>query len=351
MKDYYVGIYGTRNICTTVMQAGGAYKCYVSDMSTGYSGNLGYRMPDFWAFDQFATTTVAGVEIDKVAYSGEDPAVKLLQEPDVTGSEYTDMALNAAVHSKICDFQEDFPALLMPLENINNAGDETTYTNLIDSLPNMAYTKSWKRTLVDMPNLKIEYALAVGASTDHEGDVMTISVSNSTISVTDYQKLSDAITLAQAGSQSFAVTPGQITSLFSSIANSVKFGSITISLSANPLQGTVTFSLTCSIPDLYVTDDLSVDFSQTVYVTVKAGKISTSGYSSELSTEDLLEKLNLGTGLATIYEAFCDTAYNAVKFVEENAEGILTVTAIVAAIVLFGIYGGSFGAGLILVGP
>lgn len=343
LKDYYVGIYGTRNICATVLRAGGAYKCYVSDMSTGYSGNLGYRMPDFWAFDQFATTTIAGVEIDKVAYSGEDPAVKFLWEPDVSGSEYMDMALNAAVHSKICDFQEDFPALLMPLENKNGSKRETIYTNLIGSLPNVSYGKSWKKTLVDTPNIKIEYALGVGVSTDHEGDVMTISVSNNTISFTDYQKISDAITLAQAGSQSFSVTPGQVTTLFTGLANSVKFGSITISYSADPLQNAITVSITCSIPDLYVTDDMTANFSQTIYVTVKGGRASNSGQASEVSGEKLSENLNLGTALATIYESLCNKVYDGVKLLAENADGIAAVVVMASAIAVV-IYAGVFGA-------
>lgn len=313
MKDYYVGIYGTRNICTTVMQAGGAYKCYVSDMSTGYSGNLGYRMPDFWAFDQFATTTVAGVEIDKVAYSGEDPAVKLLQEPDVTGSEYTDMALNAAVHSKICDFQEDMPILLMQLKDENSSDDEPVFTDLIGSLPNMAYTKSWKRTLINIYNLKVEYALAVGASVEHEGEVMTVSVSNGTISVTDSQKINDAITAAQAGSQSFPVTPGQVTGLMSGLATSIKSGSVTLSVAFNVVLNEITFSLTCNIPELHVTDDMTVNFSQTLSITFKDGKTETPADVFEIDVEqirqdvdDAVSELKAGTGrvIATIYTAF-----------------------------------------------
>lgn len=51
-------------------------------MSTGFSGNLGFGMPDNWAFDQFATITIGSgdgqIEIDKDGYSGRDPAVSKL---------------------------------------------------------------------------------------------------------------------------------------------------------------------------------------------------------------------------------------------------------------------------------
>lgn len=82
LKDYKVGIYGTRNVCTKVMKAGYAETCYVSDMSTGYSGNMGFKMPENWNFDQFdeislpATGGNGYFGIDKVTYSGRYPVVE-----------------------------------------------------------------------------------------------------------------------------------------------------------------------------------------------------------------------------------------------------------------------------------
>lgn len=49
---YRIGIYGSRNICTRVSNAGLAVSSFVADMSTGYSGNMGYPMTANWAFDQ-----------------------------------------------------------------------------------------------------------------------------------------------------------------------------------------------------------------------------------------------------------------------------------------------------------
>lgn len=49
---YRIGIYGSRNICSRVSEEDLACSSFVADMSTGYSGNMGFRMPANWAFDQ-----------------------------------------------------------------------------------------------------------------------------------------------------------------------------------------------------------------------------------------------------------------------------------------------------------
>lgn len=72
--QYRVGIYGTRNVCSRVSKAGYAISSFVSDMSTGFSGNLGFSIPNNWALDQFATVTISSngksIEIDKNGFSG-----------------------------------------------------------------------------------------------------------------------------------------------------------------------------------------------------------------------------------------------------------------------------------------
>lgn len=74
---YLVGIYGTRNVCNQVISAKLAQTTFVADMSTGFSGNLGFPMPKEWAFDQFIEYTLGSgagaVGIDNVAVSGRDP--------------------------------------------------------------------------------------------------------------------------------------------------------------------------------------------------------------------------------------------------------------------------------------
>jgi peptidoglycan hydrolase-like protein with peptidoglycan-binding domain len=75
-SQYRVGVYGPRNICSRVAAAGLSSASFVSDMSTGYSGNLGYPMPDDWAFDQISTISIGSgdgkIEIDNNIVSGRD---------------------------------------------------------------------------------------------------------------------------------------------------------------------------------------------------------------------------------------------------------------------------------------
>lgn len=99
---YRTGIYGTRNACTRVSDMGYACSSFVGDMSTGFSGNLGFSMPDNWAFDQFYTTSIGSgdgyLEIDKDGFSGRDYGVSKLDSvesdielPDITfGESFSD---------------------------------------------------------------------------------------------------------------------------------------------------------------------------------------------------------------------------------------------------------------------
>lgn len=73
-NPYRIGIYGARNTCGIVCANGLAESSFVSDMSTGYSGNLGYPLPSNWAFDQiqeYPLPTADGTfDIDKNVASG-----------------------------------------------------------------------------------------------------------------------------------------------------------------------------------------------------------------------------------------------------------------------------------------
>lgn len=71
---YKTGIYGTRNVCLHAEEHGIQYS-FVANMSYGWSGNLGFKMPSNWAFDQFVEYPIYGVSIDQDASSGKDQGV------------------------------------------------------------------------------------------------------------------------------------------------------------------------------------------------------------------------------------------------------------------------------------
>ena len=87
---YDVGIYGPRNVCQRVSDKGYAVTSFVSDMSSGFSGNLGYSLPTNWAFDQIVTKSIGSgsgfIEIDNNIASGLDIGQNSFSpQPAITG--------------------------------------------------------------------------------------------------------------------------------------------------------------------------------------------------------------------------------------------------------------------------
>lgn len=78
MPSYELGVYGPRNVCIRCAEEPTIHTEYsfVANMSTGFSGNLGFPMPENWSFGQFFETSVGSgsgyLEIDKNDYSGRD---------------------------------------------------------------------------------------------------------------------------------------------------------------------------------------------------------------------------------------------------------------------------------------
>ena len=74
-NSYKVGVYGPRAVCNRLAVYGLATRSFVSDMSTGFTGNIGQIMPSNWAYDQFYETTVGGIGIDKCVASPRSTAI------------------------------------------------------------------------------------------------------------------------------------------------------------------------------------------------------------------------------------------------------------------------------------
>ncbi|WP_294976275.1 glycoside hydrolase domain-containing protein [uncultured Leuconostoc sp.] len=92
ISHYNIGVYGTRNASSRVSQAVPAVLySYVSNMSTGFSGNLGFSQPTNWAFDQFFEDGV-GVgplpALDRVAVSNIDKGVTSLVKAAIPKSRW-----------------------------------------------------------------------------------------------------------------------------------------------------------------------------------------------------------------------------------------------------------------------
>lgn len=120
-SNYNIGIYGTRNTCRRVMaEVPRVISSFISDMSTGYSGNLGYFLPNNWNYDQIANITLndseyGSLEIDKVVYSGNLPAVSSLEPSEITNPNSTTIE----ILKKLYDWVEEYmPGLNVRTKNI-----------------------------------------------------------------------------------------------------------------------------------------------------------------------------------------------------------------------------------------
>lgn len=100
-RNYKIGVYGARNICSRVGNAGISTTSFVGDMSTGFSGNLGYPLPQDWAFDQIKEYTIGSgdgaIAIDNNICSNRDRGVSQLvgQTPPTPMELITQLAKSA----------------------------------------------------------------------------------------------------------------------------------------------------------------------------------------------------------------------------------------------------------------
>ncbi|MEU0479585.1 glycoside hydrolase domain-containing protein [Streptosporangium sp. NPDC006013] len=85
-KKYVHGVYGSRNVCAQVSKTTLARWSFVSGMSTGFSGNMGYALPENWSFNQIQTLAVGSddgrINIDKNIHNpAKDPGVSAVNTP------------------------------------------------------------------------------------------------------------------------------------------------------------------------------------------------------------------------------------------------------------------------------
>ncbi|MEU1849403.1 glycoside hydrolase domain-containing protein [Streptomyces sp. NPDC019990] len=82
---YEVGVYGSREVCARVGEAGYSTASFVADMSPGFEGNAGHPLPRDWAYDQFAVRTLGTgdgkLDIDANIASGRDTGQSSFDKP------------------------------------------------------------------------------------------------------------------------------------------------------------------------------------------------------------------------------------------------------------------------------
>lgn len=244
---YQVGVYGTRNVCRQVISAGYSVASYVSDMSTGYSGNMGFPMPKNWSFDQFYETEIEHngktLNIDKVATNHSDPGVYF--ESDST------------------------TAMRMMAEDVLDA------LNLRPLMINASFEVGKKITLLTTP-IKVDLLASRTYSTDvSDADFKITGKLNpngtATASISkDIENISGSFSFDS--NQKKAVT-GTLTALVEKFPDGTEFY-IKLSLSG----GNLTFKFIVNIPEQYDFNGLKYKGSIEVDITVNKDNLP-SGYS------------------------------------------------------------------------
>lgn len=81
---FAVGVYAPRYVCTKLCEAGLTFSSFICDMSSGFSCNIGHKLPENWAFDQIKTTTlsngICSLEVDNDFSSERDTSIAV--DPD-----------------------------------------------------------------------------------------------------------------------------------------------------------------------------------------------------------------------------------------------------------------------------
>lgn len=127
-KKYIHGVYGSRNVCEQVTLQTYARWSFVSGMSTGFSGNMGFALPSNWSFNQIATVTVGSgtgaIEIDKdVAKPGTDPAVSSVNDPGNPANDF--IAYIGALYELAGKYNPSLDSSELVLQYLRNDGYNT----------------------------------------------------------------------------------------------------------------------------------------------------------------------------------------------------------------------------------
>lgn len=214
---FQVGIYATRNVANTIIVDGLAEKAFVSDMSTGFSGNLGFPMPSEWAFDQFNEVAFDDFYIDKVASnSSRSTAVD-------------DFSAGSSVGGS-----DDLDAIN---EIIQKLGNTNTYFNFVKSVSVEAFSDTYT---ISTPAADFSLKVALeGSISDDDGTVSaTYKVNDGSTSFSVSDAVQELLTQNET-----ALGSSDMTNAMNEIAGVIKNGDISSNTSIKTSLMTITLKI------------------------------------------------------------------------------------------------------------
>ncbi|MCY9108145.1 DUF1906 domain-containing protein [Bacillus atrophaeus] len=237
---YEIGVYGPRNICIRTAEAELTKYSFVANMSTGFSGNLGYPMPDNWAFDQFYEGTIGSgsgsIGIDKDGFSGRDSGVSDVNPP-------SDPIYDARLRT-LTDILSTIPAL----EDLSG-------------LANSMFEFDTTETIYASPVLDIILSTSLLATIPSEGSPNTITVTNGK---------PGAYITGLLGDTQTSLTASQIDSyqnLLNSLSLSVRNGYLEVYV--NPTAQSLNIQFKIYTPDIPVGDSVTTGLTTTITFKIK----------------------------------------------------------------------------------
>ena len=108
-RNYKIGVYGPRYVCSELTRANLVTSSFVCDMSSGFAGNIGKPLPPNWAYDQISTVKIGSgaglLEIDNNIMSGRNSGVVV--NPDVSYN-VTDKEKDICAKQKVIDILKQY---------------------------------------------------------------------------------------------------------------------------------------------------------------------------------------------------------------------------------------------------
>lgn len=312
-KNYKIGIYAPRYVCSRICDLGYASSSFVADMSTGFSCNLGYPIPDNWAFDQFHERTFSSspsFPIDKDAYSGRDAGFNKFDEvPEKTDEEIEEENIQSLLEISRSQYVYNVFSSMGYLDKILTGGFE--YNKEIP----LGTVTTGEGTI----EAKAEISTSISDETDSDFEI-NVSLDNSGKLTTECESQINSVAVELENS-----SLGDVDNIINNITNvaySVKTGNIKYTIqSVTALSAE--FMVTFSTPDLLPQyEDISSEIEISIMI-----KVTINGDSgNQFNVEELATMAGYALAAVTVAVVVCYVL----------PEGILTT--------LFGVLSSSIGA-------
>lgn len=319
-NKYKVGIYASRQVCSMAYEKGLTEYSFVSDMSTGFVGNLGHPIPENWAFDQFYELgtindnqfqSSPNFDIDKVAVSGKDYGCKTFDErEELTEAEKLkearekfsrDVMKSIGVLRKFIGMEIKFDGTKVPVGTYTSGG----------CVVNLAYSAS---TVVSRP-AENEYSFDIAFNSDGSFSSDTLDKINEIVDQID------------------AASKNDIEKFLKNIALSAKCGTVKLTLE---VTSSLSFrvKITAGVDDLFKIYGVHGSVSNTLFIDVSlAPNYEYEGYKiQELDLAKITEAAVAATA-AVCYDILSGLA----KFLTtDGVAGTIAIGVICAVLIKYG---------------